>query len=160
MSGLTNKLSNQMNLQEFFTPPVIWFLIGLVLLLLELAIPGLIVIFFGVGAWITALCLKLFNIGINLQLLIFLVSSSLCLALFRKYLKKRFFGEDNVKTGALDDEFIGKIATTVTELKAGISGKVSFKGTTWNAISDVDVESGVQVKITDKESITLHVTKK
>lgn len=160
MSGLTHKLSNQMNLQEFFTPPVIWFLIGLVLLLLELAIPGLIVIFFGVGAWITALCLKLFNIGINLQLLIFLVSSLLCLALLRKYLKKRFFGEDNVKTGALDDEFIGKIATTATELKAGISGKVIFKGTTWNAISDVDVESGVPVKITDKESITLHVTKK
>lgn len=148
-----------MNLHEFFTPPVIWFLIGLVLLLLELVVPGLIIIFFGAGAWITALCLKLFNIGINVQLIVFLVSSLLCLALLRKYLKKRFFGEDNIKTGVLDDEFIGKTATSISELKTGLNGKVAFKGTIWNAISDTDVKANTPVKIIAKESITLHVTK-
>jgi membrane protein implicated in regulation of membrane protease activity len=148
-----------MYLHEFFTPPIIWFLIGLVLLLLELVVPGLIIIFFGAGAWVTAICIKLFNFGINLQLLVFLVSSLLCLTLLRRYLKKRFFGEDSIKTGVLDDEFIGKTATSITALKAGITGKITFKGTIWNAISDTDIEANAPVKITAKESITLHVTK-
>ncbi len=149
-----------MDMQEFFTPPVIWFLIGLVLLLLELAIPGLIVIFFGVGAWFTALCLKFFDIGINVQLFIFLTSSILSLAVLRKYLKNKFFRENTSVINDLDDEFIGKTATAETSLKTGIVGKIIFKGTTWNAISDSDIEIGKQVKITGKESITLHVTKK
>jgi inner membrane protein len=149
-----------MDMQEFFTPPVIWFLIGLVLLLLELAIPGLIVIFFGVGAWFTALCLKFFHIGINVQLFIFLTSSILSLVILRKYLKNKFFRENMSAINDLDDEFIGKTATTETALKTGTVGKIIFKGTTWNAISDSDIEVGKQVKITGKESITLHVTKK
>ncbi|MBN1598826.1 MAG: NfeD family protein [Bacteroidales bacterium] len=145
--------------KDFFTPPVIWFLIGLVLLLLELALPGLIIIFFGVGAWITAICVKLFDININIQLLIFLVSSILCLVLLRKYLKKRFFGEDEKKDDILEDEFIGKIGTTETVLKPGVAGKITFKGTTWSAVSDTEIGAGEQVKIVDKASITLHVTK-
>ena len=36
-------------------PAVIWFLVGLGLLLLELALPGLVILFFGAGAWVTAL---------------------------------------------------------------------------------------------------------
>lgn len=149
-----------MEINEFLTPPVIWFLVGLVLLLLELAIPGLIIIFFGIGAWITAICTKIFDIGINMQLFIFLVSSVISLALLRKYFKNKFFGGDSTKDETFEDEFIGKFAKAETALKTGIAGKISFKGTTWSAVSDVDIEAGEQVKITGKESITLHVTRK
>ena len=41
-------------LKEFLKPELIWFLIGLVLLLMEFAIPGLVVLFFGIGAWVVA----------------------------------------------------------------------------------------------------------
>ncbi|MBN1118792.1 MAG: NfeD family protein [Bacteroidales bacterium] len=148
-----------MNLHEFFTPAIIWFLVGLVLLLLELAIPGLIIVFFGVGAWLTSLSLVFFDWGINAQLLIFVITSMLSLIVLRKYLKKKFFTESENKS-TLEEEFIGKTAITEMELKAGIPGKVSFKGTQWNAISDVDVAAGQQVIVNDKESITLKVSKK
>ncbi len=149
-----------MEINEFLTTPVIWFLIGLVLLLLELAIPGLIIIFFGIGAWITAIFTKIFDVGINLQLFIFLVSSILSLALLRKYFRNNFFGGDSNKDETFEDEFIGKPVTAETDLKAGVKGKISFKGSTWSAISDVDIEAGEEVKITEKDSITLHVTRK
>lgn len=151
-----------MDLHEFFTPPVIWFLVGVVLLLLELAIPGLIIIFFGAGAWITALCIKIFHIGINMQLLIFLISSLLFLVLLRRYLKEKFFGESSATSNdeTLEDEFIGKIALAETDLLPEVKGKISFKGTIWSAISDTEIKSGESVKIIDKESITLFVTKK
>ena len=57
------------------------------------------------------------------------------------------------------DEFIGKIAIAETNLVTGRQGRVDFKGTTWNAISDIDIKAGDQVKILNKDSITLIVTK-
>ena len=36
------------------SPEIIWFVIGFVLILVEFAIPGLIVIFFGLGAWVVS----------------------------------------------------------------------------------------------------------
>ncbi len=141
------------------TPPVIWFLIGLVFLLLELALPGLIIMFFGIGAWITAICILIFHPGLNIQIIIFLLSSILSLALLRKYLKKKFFHEDKTGVNTLEDEFIGKTAIAETNLVSGRQGRVDFKGTTWNAISDVDIKAGDQVKILNKDSITLIVTK-
>ena len=149
-----------MNMSEFLTPGVIWFLIGLGLLILELIIPGLIVIFFGVGAWITALCCVLFNPGLNGQLLIFVVTSVLGLLLLRKFLKHKFFGADLSESDALEDEFIGKTARLETAMQAGVPGKISFKGTRWTAIAESDIEAGSQVEITGKESLTLFVKKK
>jgi membrane protein implicated in regulation of membrane protease activity len=146
-------------MKDFLTSPVIWFFIGLVLLLLELALPGLIVIFFGIGAWITALAIILFHPDINVQIIIFLISSILSLALLRRYLKKKFFHEDKSEVITLEDEFIGKIGIADTDMKAGKKGRIQFKGSTWSAISDVDIESGSQVKVVNKESITLIVTK-
>ena len=72
-------------------PAVIWFLIGLGLLLLELVLPGLVILFFGTGAWVTALVCAIADIRLNVQILIFLVASLLGLVLLRKYLKNRFF---------------------------------------------------------------------
>ncbi len=147
-----------MEIKELLTPPVIWFLIGLVLLLLELAIPGLIIFFFGIGAWIVALCLLIFDMGLTAQLLVFGITSILGLLLLRNILRKKFFKEVESNEGSLEEEFIGKIGTAETNLVAGKSGKITFKGTQWNAIADVDIKKGAQVKIIGKESITLKVT--
>ena len=157
-----NKKFNQIptEMKEFFTPAVIWFLVGLVLLLLELAIPGLIIIFFGVGAWITSLSLLIFKgLGINPQLIIFLLSSIFLLALLRKYLRKRFFGETKEKEEVLEDEFIGKIAQVKSSITPNIPGKIEFKGTHWSATSNEEIPEGSSVEIIDKDNITLKVKK-
>lgn len=145
-------------MKELLTPPIIWFLIGLVLLLLELAVPGLVLIFFGIGAWIVALCLVFFDMGLTAQLLIFVASSILGLIFLRRLLKDRFFSEKESEEVSLEEEFIGKIAIAETDLESGKPGKVSFKGTLWTAVSDKDISKGSQVKIISKESITLNVT--
>ena len=147
-----------MTLQELLTPPTIWFLIGLALLLLELLIPGLFLIFFGVGAWIVALLLVFFDMGITAQLLIFGTTSILGLLLLRKFLKDKFFKEDKSGEVSLEEEFINKVAVAESDLLPDIPGKVSFKGTQWSAISDKEIKKGSRVKILGKESITLKVT--
>ncbi len=142
---------------EFFTPTVIWFLIGLVLLLLELIIPGFVIIFFGAGAWVTAIVCLIFNIGVNIQLAVFTFSSVLLLLLLRRYLRKQFFSEDKSVVETLADEFLGKTAVVESDIRKGFPGKVSFKGTTWNALSDETVKKGQLVEIIGKESINLIV---
>ena len=98
-------------------PAVIWFLVGLGLLLLELALPGLVILFFGAGAWVTALVCAFTDINLNWQILIFLVASLLGLVLLRKYLKKRFFGRTDKEIDDQLEEFIGRKAKAVNDFK-------------------------------------------
>ena len=137
-------------------PAVIWFLVGLGLLLLELILPGLVILFFGAGAWVTALACALFGINLNWQILIFLVASLLGLALLRKYLKKRFFGKKDDEAQDQLEEFIGRKAKAIEDFKDG-SGKVEFKGTRWSARSEEPVTKGQWVTIESKESLILNV---
>jgi len=141
----------------FFTPTVMWFLTGLVLLLLELIIPGFVIVFFGAGAWVTAIVCLIFDIGINAQMAVFTASSVLLLLLLRRYLRKQFFSEDKSVVETLTDEFIGKTAVVESDIKKGFPGKVSFKGTTWSASSDAYIRKGQLVEIIGKESINLIV---
>ncbi len=145
------------DLAGFFTPTVIWFLIGLVLLLLELIIPGFFIIFFGAGAWVTAIICLIFDTGINVQMAVFTFSSVLLLLLLRRYLRKQFFSEDKTIVETLTDEFVGKTAVVESDIKKGFPGKVSFKGTTWPALSDVTIKKGQLAEIVGKESINLIV---
>ncbi len=142
---------------DFFSQAeVVWFLIGLALILVELAVPGLVLIFFGVGAWVTALVCLMFNIELNTQLFIFLGSSLLSLALLRKTLRKRYMDRKSPDAD-LEDEYIGHTAIALNSFTAGQTGKVSFKGSSWNAESNHSVTEGQILKITGYKSIKLFV---
>jgi len=144
-------------METFTNPALIWFIIGLALMLLELVVPGLVLIFFGAGAWCTAILAYLTGMGLVWQIAVFTIASFGSLLLFRKYLKKKFFSEVKESPSTLEDEFIGKIAIAETDIIPSIPGKVSFKGTVWSAISDTEIKAGSTVIITGKESITLFI---
>jgi membrane protein implicated in regulation of membrane protease activity len=140
-------------------PAVIWFLIGLGLLLLELILPGLVILFFGAGAWVTALACAIFpDLSLNWQIGIFLVASLLGLGILRKYMKKKFFGKSDKVVEDELEEFIGKKARAIIDFKDG-SGKVEFRGTHWSANCDEPVSKGQWVTIESKESLILKVKK-
>jgi membrane protein implicated in regulation of membrane protease activity len=157
MSPIFFNLEENPDIMEILSDPaVVWFLIGLGLLLLELVLPGLVIIFFGAGAWITALACVLHDFTLNWQILIFLVASLLGLVLLRKYLKRKFFGK---RSGEVDDqleEFIGRKAQALEDFSEGM-GKVEFKGTHWTARCEDPVAKGQWVTIVSKESLILKV---
>jgi membrane protein implicated in regulation of membrane protease activity len=139
-------------------PAVIWFLVGLGLLLLELVLPGLVILFFGVGAWVTALVCAIADVNLNWQILIFLVASLLGLVMLRKYLKMRFFNRTDKEVDDQLEEFIGHKAKAIDDFKDG-AGKVEFKGTQWTARSNEPVSKGDWVVIRSKDSLTFNVEK-
>lgn len=140
---------------------LLWFLVGLVLLVSELALPGFVIVFFGIGAWITALLTGLGLISsFNAQLLVFLVSSILSLALFRNKGKRLFEGKVtrvwNPESSMEDVR--GQRAVVLQAITPGApGGRVEFHGTSWNAEADVAITAGQSVEITGQDNLTLRV---
>jgi inner membrane protein len=149
-----------MSTSIFSKPELVWFIIGLVLFLLELVLPGFVIFFFGVGAWITAFLCLVANPGINLQVIVFAVTSVLSLLLLRKMIQNRFFFSKEELSKEVEDEFSGKEAVALSDFGPGKNGKVEFKGTTWNAESESVITEGQRVIIKEKENFKLIVEPK
>ncbi|TRX66484.1 NfeD family protein [Carboxylicivirga sp. M1479] len=135
---------------------VIWFLAGAVLLLLELLIPGVFLLFFGVGAWITSLAVYLFEPSLGIQFIIFSITSVISLLFLRNYLLKRLYNMPDPVDDP-DDEFAGCIGECILPIKPDEDGRIEFKGTTWNASSETEIEVGSKVKIIRKLGLILFV---
>ena len=144
----------------FSKPEMIWFMIGLVLFLLELVVPGFVIFFFGLGAWVTALVCLIADPGINIQALIFVIVSVLALVGLRKIITKKFFYSKDNRSEEVEDEFTGKEALAITDFGTDKNGKVEFKGTNWKAESTSEIKSGQTVIIIEKENFKLIVEPK
>ena len=146
-------------IKEYLKPELIWFLVGLIMLLFEFALPGLIIFFFGVGAWVVAGLCFFFPLSTAWQLLIFLVTSVVCLLVLRKLLKRIFFGRivDDPNASEDVDENIGKEAVVKTQIAPHAPGKIELNGTLWKAVSDHTIEVNSTVVITAKDNLTFTV---
>ncbi|MBN2356921.1 NfeD family protein [candidate division KSB1 bacterium] len=139
---------------------MIWFFIGLFLILAELAAPGFIIIFFGIGAWITTIMVL---VGLaptfNIQLLIFLFASVASLLLFRKKGKRIFEGKVSgvLKPGQSVDDVQGSKAVVKQAILPPKTGKVEYHGTLWEAESEVAIQEGAVVEIIERVNLTLRV---
>lgn len=143
-------------METVLTAAVIWTIIGFVLFVLEFVLPGLILFFFAVGAWVTAILCLFIDLSINEQLIIFAVSSIVSVLLLRKSLSK-ILEQRKQRSELLEDEFLGKTALAETSISPHENGKVEFKGTIWQAASEDVIAKGETVVITGNDSILLHV---
>jgi len=149
-----------MSTSIFSRPEVVWFIIGLVLFLLELVLPGFVIFFFGVGAWLTALLCLIADPGLNLQAIVFATTSILSLVALRKIIQKKFFYSKDELSRDVEDEFSGREAVAISDFGPGKNGKVEFKGTQWQAESASAVREGDRVIIKVKENFKLFVEPK
>lgn len=143
-------------MEDLLNSAVLWFGIGLLFFLLEFILPGFILFFFGLGAWVVAIITLFTDISLNIQLAIFLTSSVLTVLLFRNWLKSKL-GVDSRAPQILEDEYIGKTAKAETAIEPGANGKVEFKGASWDASSNDRIAPGEDVIITETRSILLIV---
>jgi inner membrane protein len=144
----------------FMKPELLWFIIGLGLFLLELVIPGFFIFFFGLGAWVTALVCLIGEPGINLQIVIFALTSVLSLIGLRRIIQRKFFYSKGNKSEEVEDEFTGKEALAVSDFGGQKTGKIEFKGTRWNAESSSEITVGQRVVIIEKDNFKLIVEPK
>jgi len=74
-------------------PVFIWFVIGVVLIVAEFFVPGVMLVFFGASAWVVAAVAALvpvFNEVIVAQVIVWIILSLLLLFTLRKWLTAQF----------------------------------------------------------------------
>ena len=134
--------------------PILWFIAGIILIMLEISIPGgFIMLFFGLGALTLSLLTFFIDMGWMFQIALFLVSSLMYLFLLRENAQR--FLNPQIKEDP-ENEFIGKTAKALTTISEE-EGKVEFKGTQWPALSKERILPGTEVEIVGQESIILFV---
>ena len=141
--------------------PLVWAILGVLMTVSEFIVPGFVIFFFGAGALLTALLTWLLG-GLEgnyvFQILIWLASSSLSLALLRRYFAKSFRGSEY--QGPRDDEVIGHRVKVIEAITPDEPGRVRFRGTSWLARSyDESYEAGETVEILQTEGSGFVVTK-
>lgn len=147
---------------EFLNNPVVvWFSVGLLFFLVELAAPGLVVFFFGVGAWVVMLLCFFMPLSLNTQLILFILVTIISLLLLRKSLSVVLKGFVKARQDPRVDfeEFIGQKVIVKEAIALNNPGKVEFRGTLWQAESKESIPSGTMVKIINKNNITFEVVR-
>lgn len=134
-----------------------WYLAGVLLMLLELVVPGAIIVWFGVGALATGFITELFG-GLYwpIQLLLFSALSLLSLLAGRRVIKRAA----PAKTPTLNrrlHRYLGRHTKLRTAIENG-TGRIRLDDTYWT-VHGPDMPAGTTVEIVGVEDSTLVVAK-
>ena len=136
-----------------------WLLTGLVMMVLEVFIPGLIIIFFGLGAIVVAgLTFLGITTSLALQLLVWVVSSLVFVLALRRQTAKIFPALEKKEETA--DDMVDETGVTLGVVDGkSESGRVRVQGTTWKALSHTGeiIAEGVQIRVVRRENLTVYV---
>ena len=135
--------------------PYVWLIIAAVMAVVEIASLSLITIWFVAGG-IAAFLAGFFGADLTVQIVVFLVVSVACLALFRPLaMKHRAIGESHESTP------VGQEAVVVEAISGepGVGRVETADHMTWAALSadGVPIEEGARVRVIDQKSIKLVV---
>ena len=145
---------------ENIPPQYVWIVLGVVIMSMELFLPGFILCFFGLGAVLTVLLMLFVPLGINTQLVLFTILSIVLLVSFRRYAQGYFTGrvsKTNPPNSSLETHTGETAIVTQDIIPNSPHGKVEFHGTAWNADADVEIKAGTKVTIIERHDLTLKV---
>lgn len=132
------------------SPPLLWFLVGIGFFAAELMTPGLVLLFFGIGAWVAASA-ALIGVAINVQIGVFIVVSVIALVVLRRKVRGIFSGGDrNAGQGAesgASHPMLGRHGTVSQALVPGSVGEINIGGSFWRAQSEVPLDEGRAVVV-------------
>ncbi|TLU98973.1 NfeD family protein [Dyadobacter luticola] len=138
------------------TLPQIWLIVGLIMLLAELASVLLVFVFFAAGALLTSL---LTTVGLlpstEAQILAFSAISLISLMVFRKNVRMLLSKSPSSEY----NEFIGETALVIKDIPNNGEGKIYYRGAEWKAVSfnHSSISAGSKVVITKTDGIILTV---
>ena len=148
-------------------PWIIWFGIGLALIIGELFLPGVILVFLGLAAWIVAaLCGIGLLSSLAAQLVAFALASLAMTGFLRRVVMLRLQRTEGLAlpgSSSSDhaDEFTGKEVLLLSDFsKPGAVGKVEFKGAEWKARAEEALEINDPAEIAAVDGITLIIRRR
>jgi membrane protein implicated in regulation of membrane protease activity len=154
---MESEISNPLSMNT----SLMWFLIGIIIMILEFIVPGFVIVFFGIGAWLVALLSLFIDMPLSIQIVLFIVSSILSLVFLRTKFSSFFQVKKSTKTNFDDemDNVVGERVKVIQTIIPPERGKVEFHGTIWNAESEQEIFVGETVEILQKKNLVLIVKK-
>ena len=135
-----------------------WIILGLVLVIAEFAISGLVTIFLGLAALLvgTLVWLGLID-SLVWEITLFAVLSLVLLVVARRYLRERLFGRETQGATSEDSAgLVGARATVQGAFENGV-GTVRYRGALWQGQSSHPLNDGQMVRILRHEGLWLTV---
>uniref|UniRef100_UPI0040576620 NfeD family protein n=1 Tax=Candidatus Electronema sp. TaxID=2698783 RepID=UPI0040576620 len=139
------------------SPVLIWFLLGIAFFIIELALPGFVLFFLGIGAWCAAAVLAVIDLPLTAQLLVFLVSSLLSLILLRTRLKSVFMGKSSEEADSVNFDSAPVTGIVTDAIIPPADGRVKYGGSFWRAAADEPIAEGAVVLILEKKDLIIKV---
>ena len=141
---------------DFDTVTWIWFIAGVLLMASEMLLPGLVVVFLGLGAVLVAAGRWMHLIDSELNSFTWWFILSLLSIVSLRSLFSRF-SQGDVSVNVLSEraEAYGQIAEVITRIRHDSDeGRIRFQGTSWKATCDGDpIEPGSKVRILSQNGI-------
>ena len=132
-----------------------WIVIGVVLLALELVVPGGFLLWLGVAGIITGLAAMVQPIDWPFQFLIFGGLSLILIVAWMRYFKGRDQASDRPMLNRRAEVFIGHEAVLNEPIRDGF-GRLSLGDTVWR-VAGPDLPAGQRVRVVSADGAVLHV---
>ncbi len=141
--------------------PLFWLIIGVILLFLELVLPGFVLFFFGMGALLASLAAYLFELSLSWQLALFIIASLASLFSLRNVIQRKY-----LKFSPEDGEDVDVVLVTpgergvvVDRIQPPAEGRIKYSGTFWRATADEKIDEGEIISIVDQKGLVIQVEK-
>jgi membrane protein implicated in regulation of membrane protease activity len=133
-----------------------WWILGLLLLILEIFAPGAFFLWMGISAGLVGLLSWLVpGLSIEWQLLIFTIVSVITVVGWRAYLRKNPVETDQPALNRRGEQYLNRVFTLDEPIVNGV-GRIRVDDTTWR-IQGNDTEAGNKVRVVGVDGVNLVV---
>lgn len=132
-----------------------WWIVGGVMLVLELLAPGVFFLWLAFAAAVTGIIKLVFpGVAVEWQLLLFALLGVISTFAGRRWFVRRINGTDNSGLNQRGAQLTGRVVTLPGDT---VNGEVRMKldGTTWRLFVGEDLKAGSRVRITGLKGIVL-----
>ena len=133
-----------------------WWVIGIILIILELFAPGAFFLWMGIAAGLVGLILVLIpEMTWQYQFIVFAVVSVVSIVVWRNYLKKHPTETDRPTLNMRGEQYVDRIFTLTEPVINGV-GEIKVDDTMWK-IEGTDCDTGTKVRVIKTDGAVLKV---
>jgi hypothetical protein len=146
-----------MNIQDIIEElgPWAWWIAGLILLALELLLPGNVLVWFGIAAMLTGLEVLIVDFGWQVSVLIFVVLSAVLVLLGRRYFARPAAQGEQPFLNDRARRLVGGTYVLTRPIVSG-RGQIKVDDTNWR-VTGPDLPSGTKVRVAGADGAVLAV---
>lgn len=132
-----------------------WIVAGAVLIVLELIVPGMVLVFLGAGALLVALFVWLGLVQTwAASITTWFIASLALLLVLRGFFQRFMSGDTETQSTDEDVDAYGEVVDVVEAIGPNQEGRIRYRGTTWQAACyDHTLEAGTKAQIVCRENL-------